>query len=378
MRIGFLSTDWGSHDDMIPGGCTWIRMFHPQLTLPEYGVETFIGEIGWKEDQGFVCVKPIERLIMGKHGPIINFHQPIEENLDIVILKLFMHKSASELIEKAKALGQTVIIDTDDHFENLPADNIAHKTTDPKNHPDNNRNHFIASYARATGIIASTDFLYEKMCKFNRNVHLVPNSLFPESFIRRFDGSGNKPVIGWIGMMHWRTNDIADMCGILGPFIEKHDLRVHHSGAMPDNPNWFADVLKIDSQRLTSLPGARPTLYPHMLLPIDIGIVPLTKNSFNEAKSYLKGLEYAFTNIPFIASGTNEYKKLNKQGVGRVADKPIEWIKHLEALLDPDVRKQEADKSYEIVKENHNIYTASKKWLDAIIAIHETNANRRG
>lgn len=377
MRIGFLSTDWGDHQDMLPGGCTWVRMFHPQISLQKYGIETFIGEIGWDDNQGFVCVHPVERLNKSTAGVITEYPMS-HDNLDVVVLKLFMHKDASNLIEKARSLGQTVIIDTDDHFENLPSDNMAHRTTDPKNNPDNNRSHFIKSYSKANGIIASTDFLYEKMCKFNQNVHIVENSLFPEHFIRRHDSSGNKPVIGWIGMMHWRTDDIKDMAGILKPFVEKHDLRIHHSGAVLDTPSWFADILGIDAERLTTLPPARPMYYPNMLMPIDIGIVPLTNNSFNEAKSYLKGLEFVFSNIPFVATGTKEYKKLSSSGIGRTATKPSEWIRHLESLLDPEVRKAEAEKSYNLALQNHNIHNVSEKWLNAIMAIHEGNTKRRG
>lgn len=377
MRVGFLSTDWGDHADWQPGGCTWIRMFHPQMALRAKGIETYIGEIGWHEQEGFVCVEPVNRLIQGNRNVITKYSSYVGD-LDVIILKLFMHETASEYIKKARALGQTVIIDTDDHFENLPQDNLAFRTTDPKLNPDNNRNHMIKSYSDANGIIASTDFLFEKMSKFNRNVKLVQNSLFPEHFIKRYDTAGDKPVIGWVGMMLWRVDDIEDMAGVLKPFIEKHDLRIHHSGAVMDNKNWFAEALKVDPERLTTLFPARPKYYPHNLMPIDIGIVPLTNNTFNQAKSFLKGLEYAFSNIPFVATATNEYKKLANEGAGRVASKPSEWVRHLEALLDPEVRKAESKKTYDIVYEKHNIHNVSQNWIDAIIAIHETNSNRRG
>lgn len=40
------------------------------------------------------------------------------------------------------------------------------------------------------------------------------------------------------------------------------------------------------------------------------GIVPLAPLEFNEAKSYLKGLEYASLGIPFVAAPTSEYRVL--------------------------------------------------------------------
>jgi hypothetical protein len=45
-----------------------------------------------------------------------------------------------------------------------------------------------------------------------------------------------------------------------------------------------------------------------MLNGIHVGLVPLTRGPFNEAKSYLKGLEYAAAGIPFIATPTEEYQ----------------------------------------------------------------------
>lgn len=376
MRVGFLSTDWGDHANMQGGGCTWIRMQHPQIALKNIGVQAFVGEIGWSDTQGFVCVHPIERLKKGAAGVIKNYTS-CEGNLDVVILKLLMHKDTSEYIKKARALGQTIIIDTDDHFENLPPDNLAFRTTDPKANPDNNRNFMIKSYSEVDGIIASTDFLYNRMIKYNNNVKLVENSLFPEHFIKRYDTAKDKPVIGWIGMMLWRVEDIRDMAGIIGPFIESNDLMVHHTGAVNDNPMWFAEAINISPERLTTLPPAPPLAYPKLLMPIDIGIVPLTNNTFNEAKSYLKGLEYAFTNIPFIATRTVEYEKLASSGVGFTADKPKEWIKHLNFLLDQDNRRKSAEQAYEIAMKSHNTHIHVYKWLDAIISIHESNKKHR-
>jgi len=377
MRIGFLSTDWGDHADMLPGGCTWIRMIHPQMALANAGIETFIGEIGWDDKQGFVAVHPVHRLRKNAPGVITNYDL-CHDNLDVVVIKLFMHKDAPSYIEKARSLGQTVIIDTDDHFENLPSDNLAFRTTDPKTNPDNNRNHLMKTYSKVNGIIASTDFLHERMSKYNNNVYLVENSLFPEHFIKKYDMANDKPVIGWVGMMLWRVEDIKGMAGIIKPFIEQNDLMIHHSGAVNDNLTWFADAMGISPERLTTLGPARPTTYPNILMPIDIGIVPLTNNTFNEAKSYLKGLEFAFSNIPFIASGTFEYKKLANDGVGFVADKPKDWIKHLNHLLDPNNRKLAAEKAYDVVSKKYTIYNRVSEWYNAIMSIHNSNPNKRG
>lgn len=376
MRIGFLSTDWGDHLEYQPGGCTNVRMFIPSDNLNKIGHETFVGEIGWKDGEGFVAVHPRERLIFKKRG-VITSYQYCQEKLDIVILKLFMHKDASKYIDMAKKLGQTVIIDTDDHFEKLPEDNLAFHTTNPDKFPDNNRNHLIESYSHADGIIASTRFLEQRMLQYNKNVYRVPNSLDPSSFIYRLDFSGFKPTIGWVGIMMWRVDDIKDVAGSIKTIVNQYDLNFHHSGVMLDRPNWIAETMGIDESRLSKYTGARPQYYGNIFMPIDIGIVPLTNNQFNEAKSNLKGLEYALSGIPFVASETEEYRWLYESGAGRLAKSSKDWIKHLKQLIDPEVRSEERQKNYKVAAEKFNIFMVKYKWSEAIELIHMAAKNNR-
>lgn len=368
MRIGFLSTDWGDHVENIAGGCTHVRMETPALALQKIGHDVHLGEIGWKEDHGFVCVPPIARLIQGDRK-IIRNPQQYEGNLDVVILKLFMHEQASSYIEKARKLGQTVIIDTDDHFEQLPIDNIAYHTTDPKANAENNRDHLIRSYSKASGIIASTKFLHDKMKRHNDNTIEVNNALDPKDFIRRIDRAGTKPTIGWVGVMLWRVEDIKEVSGVIKQFVEENDLTFHHSGIVMDRPNWFCEATGLHPSYFTGQVGTQPKWYGNVFMPIDVGIVPLTNNPFNEAKSNLKGLEYALSGIPFIASSTHEYRKLRDEGVGLVADKPRDWLKNLNKMIDPDFRRQMAERQYELVSVKYNIDNMVHSWEEAIETI---------
>jgi hypothetical protein len=76
---------------------------------------------------------------------------------------------------------------------------------------------------------------------------------------------------------------------------------------------------------------------------MDIGIVPLRDTPFNRAKSAIKGLEYAAAGVPFIAQNLDSYASLrNDLGVGRIAKRPTDWIRHIKELLDVDIRREEA------------------------------------
>lgn len=377
MRIGFGSTDWGDHMEGQPGGCTNMRAVIPTIGLSQIGHEALAGEIGWKNGEGFVIVPPSDRLTHAKdRGPIKNYSQCFDK-LDVVVLKLFMWKDASEYIKKAQSYGQTVVIDTDDHFEQLPIDNMAYHTTDPKNNPDNNRKFMIDSYRVVDGIIASTKFLEDKARRHNDTVYKVPNSLEPSHFIRKLDLSGTSPTIGWVGIMLWRVEDIKEVAGPLRSVLDRYDLRFHHSGIVLDKPNWFAEAAGFDESRMTGYVGARPAYYQNILMPIDIGIVPLTNNPFNEAKSSLKGLEFAMSMIPFVASDTYEYRELAEMGCGRIAKRPKDWIRHLEELIDPEVRLAEARKNYEVAVNNFSIFKMKYKWSEAIELIHMKAQEKR-
>jgi glycosyltransferase involved in cell wall biosynthesis len=226
------------------------------------------------------------------------------------------------------------------------------------------------TYSHASGIIASTKFLEERMKIYNKNVYRVPNSLDPSSFMYRLDLSGTKPTIGWVGMMMWRVEDLKDVASPIKTIVNQYDLKFHHSGVMLDRPKWIAEALNIDPEKVTGFTGARPQYYANVFMPIDIGIVPLTKNQFNEAKSNLKGLEYAFSGIPFIASDTQEYRDLADIGVGRIAKTSKDWLKHLKQLIDPEVREQERQNNFKIAVEKFNIFTIKYKWSEAVELIH--------
>lgn len=374
-----LSADWGDHQKSSPGGCTWIRFFGPASKLTELGYDVKVGEFGWKEGEGFVVVPTWQRLFAGNRDIIKVDGTDIqyEGNLDVVIFKLWMQKEANEYIAKAREYGQTIIIDIDDWFDGLPTTNIAFWTSHPDKDANWNRNHMLGTYSKVNGLITSTQFLQDKYSQRNKNCYLVRNSLDPNNFIKRYDAAYNKPVIGWVGIMIWRSGDIETMQGWLGQFLDKHDLMFHHSGINLEDPKEFAKIAKIDENRLQGITGASPENYGNILTPFDIGLVPLNTMPFNEAKSSLKGIEYAFTGIPFIASDTYEYRLLSEQGVGNVAAKPMQWLKHLERLIDPEVRKAEAERGYNVVMEKYNLNQRVHEWANAIEQIHASNDKRR-
>jgi len=370
MRIGFVSSDWADFSNGSPGGCTWIRCASVSAYLNTIGHESACGEIGWKDGEGFVVAPTAARLFQNNREPIRNPENCFDK-LDVVIIKLFMWHKAKELIEEARSLGQVVIIDVDDWFMGLPVTNIAFESTHPNKDSLWNRDHMHTSYSAADALIHSTEFLAENYGKLNKNNYVVKNSIDPNLFLKRYDNAGWKPTIGWVGIMLWRQHDVEKLQGVLGPFLDEHDLMFYHAGMLMDKPKQFAHLTKMDPERLIEVTGTNVWNYGNILLPMDIGLVPLDMIPFNEAKSSLKGVEYAMSGIPFIANATKEYKILAEEGAGRVVNKPRDWIKHMEYYLDPANRKADAQKGFDVVMEKYNLQKKVHDWSDTIIEIYK-------
>jgi len=150
------------------------------------------------------------------------------------------------------------------------------------------------------------------------------------------------PVLGYAGALYNHLEDVRSLRGWLCPLLERHDLHVIHVGAHPSLPT-FAEVAGVEPRRVEVRDGRpwREYAASHPCAGMDIGIVPLVARPFNQAKSALKGMEYAACGVPFVASRSPEYQWL---GTGTLVGNSFEdqgpdaWIDAIEQLLDPNVR----------------------------------------
>jgi glycosyltransferase involved in cell wall biosynthesis len=352
--VAFLTLDWAKGTNPVePNGCAWYRCYLPMLQLHKQDWETGIGIPEYNKEHGFGLFHSKENVYYG---------------WDIVVFKLIMLKSVSEILQ-AKERKQKVVVDIDDFYEGLQPTNLAHKMTDPEQHPENNRQHYWDIIDNADALITSTQFLYDFYTKEKgyKNVFMVRNAIDIDRWQRRNDHSRWLPTFGWVGALPWRSNDLEQMRPFFGKFLEDNRLGFHHSGHIKE--------LNIDARHLMNIP---PTVkftneprrilseYPQMFRKIDVGLVPLNNIPFNHAKSTIKGLEYTAAGVPFIASWSPEYEYLENDGVGRVARNEEEWMKHLNELLDPQIRKSEIDKNYEIVREKHSMQARANDWDQAM------------
>jgi glycosyltransferase involved in cell wall biosynthesis len=348
--IVFLTYDWSFGVKPIqPNGCAWYRCSLPVKELSatkEY--ETGFGFPGFNEKHGFGVLIPNNKAV---HG------------WDVVVLKLIMLKKITEQIPLAQAMGQKIVIDLDDHMEGLEKSNLAYHMTSPEKNENNNRDHYMKSIEQADALITSTPFLQEFYQKKhpNKPVYLVRNGIDIDRWTLKRGGGGNKPVFGWVGATPWRSGDLETLAPHFGDFIESKELKFHHSGSIKNAPT-VQKQLGIPEHRFTHEPMKPINLYPELFRKIDVGIVPLRHVEFNEAKSFIKGLEYGASGVPFIAQDISEYNYLAETGVGRVARNIEEWLEHSEQLLDPKTRHRDKIKNIENIKKYHTMEQRRKDW----------------
>lgn len=290
---------------------------------------------------------------------------------DVVVTKMMMQRQVPYQIKVAQGLGQKIIVDIDDFYDDLPESNLAYKATDPALDKVQNRDHFRKVIEAADRIIVTTPFLLDYYSRIHPDVVMVRNGVLPEQFANKRKVTNRKPVFGWVGGIPWRGGDLETLSAWLPDFLEEHDLMFHHSGhaeKVPGNDNVpsFAELVGIDTSRVTTSPLTTIDQY-HELFTFDVGLIPLNDIPFNHAKSHLKGLEYAASGIPFIAQGLPEYEYLNQCGVGRIAYTPDDWYAHATALLDYRTRKRDSRINMDNVKRDHTIMAREQDWRNAVL-----------
>ena len=347
-RVAYLSGEWTNlpNGEVIPGGCTYYRCFLP---MHASRFPAAMGRPAWTSQYGFGVNEGNGKATFG---------------YKVIVLKQLMDRWIPRQMEIAQSLGQKIIVDVDDFYHGLHPDNNAYEKTDPAKNKVRNRAIYEQIIRLADMVVVSTPFLHDFYRDWNPNMRVVRNSIYPNQFTRR-DIKNRKPVIGWVGALGYRSGDIETLREWLPDFLEEHDLLFHHSGHVPSMGS-FADQSGINPDRLRTLPMQPMNRY-HMLFTFDIGLVPLNDIPFNRAKSFIKGLEYAASGIPFVAQALPEYERLWEDGIGYLAVTPDDWREKTERLLDFKTRRRVAAENYRIMSEKHTIKQREDEWRQVIL-----------
>jgi glycosyltransferase involved in cell wall biosynthesis len=356
MRVAWISRDWGlrqrfdGSEIKTPGGSGYHRCILPAQGLSEFGgIET-----GCFAD---ATVRPSGEIV-----PLDDNRWIMPGDWDIVVLQRWMQPEIAEITSRARAAGQIVIQDVDDHFWALHRANAAFYVTDPSHNESWNREHYAEALRAASLVTVSTPFLAEviKTELGQPNVTVLSNMIDLANWHRQPVRREVK-TIGWVGVTSHRSQDLEQMGSAIRYFLRDHkDVTFIHGGHHVDNPQ-VAKILGIPKSRTQARPMMPIEHYPRLWQGIDTALCPLNPIDFNVAKSALKGMEASAAGVPFVASPLPEYERY---GQGRFATTPEQWSDNLDDLMDYGVRQDLADRAHERVQAED----VGMRWADWLVA----------
>jgi glycosyltransferase involved in cell wall biosynthesis len=308
------------------GGAGWVRLGQYANRLHGDGFETYNGTLVWNKDRFSIDIMEGERHLV---------------DVDIIYCQRLMHRGLEDHIKKAKAIGQIVINDLDDWYWGLSTENTAWRSSHPKTNPDENINHYKGVLNSSTVVTVSTPYLADRLKAFvHCPIVVLYNTIDVSSFAPVEHTDSTVPVVGWVGSTAHRSGDLETLRGIMAPLYNAGEIKLQHSGAHAYAPS-VASKWMLPDEAVATLPATDPENYPS-LLTMEVGIAPLNDIPFNHAKSDIKLLEYSAAGIPWVGSALSSYSQLVQDwGMGRVAKRPKDWIKHLKQLKDPNARSSE-------------------------------------
>lgn len=256
---------------------------------------------------------------------------------DVLVLCRTFGDYVPDAVRRIRGRGRTkVVFDVDDWFAGLPGYNPASRI------PADVVDTMHRAMAEADLITCSTPELAEGYATLNRTV-VLPNYLDPEIWqpFQRMEVVRSHVHVGWAGAFHWRSADLELLKPWIYDFVDRHrEVRFAAIGCS-ELLGWLG-IDGMTTPRLPPGPHTNPRnvdLHPYQHLPamlanLDIGLVPLAQNRFNQAKSWCKGLEYGAMGVPAVASPSREYRAYIRPGINGLLVRKGNWADRIESVLD--------------------------------------------
>lgn len=288
----------------------------------------------------------------------------IATEFDVIVFQRPARTLMLAHIQKLQSAGVAVVVDMDDDFSCIPANNKAHHAFHPKHSPGSNWDNIAKACQIADLVTVSTGALAKRYGSHGR-VRALPN--YVPSWYLDMKGKKNHVTFGWSGAIETHPDDLQVTRGAVNRAMRSSGAGFRSIGV----GTGVADGLDLDAE-----PPSTGWLdiegdYQGAMASLSVGIVPLADHQFNRAKSWLKGLEYASLGVPFVASPLPEYRELNRLGIGILAPKPKDWERELKLMaLSPGYRRNEASKNRDAAADltiEKHAWRWYEAWQDAML-----------
>lgn len=333
------------------GGCGAYRCIWPAQALIAQGadIDLRLPAEGTGIDGLFAATDGVERLVALQSIP----------DVDVVVIQRPLSAWRADVVPLLQQAGIRVAVEIDDDFSTIHPGNVSWRSCHPRHSPARNWAHLARACRQADLVVATTPALARRYAGHGRSV-VVPNHVPAAYLDERRDLQAIGPVVGWTGSVDTHPTDLQVTRGGVQRALDGTSAVM----AVVGTGQGVQRHLGLAAAPLAS--GWRPLdQYPQAMAQFDIGIVPLDDIAFNQAKSWLKGLEMAAVGVPFVASPTDDYVRLHARGAGLLAAKPKDWQRQLRRLIDSPAEREDLAAVGRSVAAGLTIEGNADRWWDA-------------
>lgn len=338
MKVAFITPGWQGKPGqpfVAPNAIVYYR-----CVLPAEGLNRFAPDVQAEIFQGvssFVATGELRPILATDASD-----QPLAWDTtgwDLIVLKGWMDVRMADVIRKARAYGQVIVNDIDDHYWALPSNNPARKDVASDWNPE----HYREILSASSHITVATPFLADFLSDLGTPVSVIRNMLDLDLWNRQ--PVQELQTMSWCGHLEWRSHDLETVGSAVRYFLRDHpEVRFVHGGYDPVSPH-IGDILKIPKSRIDLRPFRPIEEWPKMWQGFDLTICPLKTTDFNRAKSDLKRLEAAAAGVPAVCTRWDPY--LEWEDCTPLVSTPAEWRDALEQCVSPVARQAAVERGYE-------------------------------
>jgi glycosyltransferase involved in cell wall biosynthesis len=326
-------------------GCGHYRMAWPVMAVDQAGLLSAS------------VVKPDERKVALKldvHAQPEREYFPVEEG-DVAMFQRPTPIYMPGVIKLLQARGVAVVIDMDDDLAAVHPSNPAWLMMHPRSNNGHSWHHAAEACRLADLVTVTTPQLAQRYGAHGR-VRVIPNCVPADALEIPHPDSAE---IGWAGTVQTHPADLQQVGAAIARLVNG-GVVFRTVGAIEG----VAQALGLgrDPKSTGPVPFAQ---YMASIAQFGIGIAPLAMTSFNQAKSWLKPLEYSAVGVPWVGSPTEDYQRLHLQGCGVLADVPRMWEKLLRRLTKDGPWREELSGAGRDVAARWTFEGNAHRWAEA-------------
>lgn len=278
---------------------------------------------------------------------------------DIYVLQGTVDKEGIALLYTyQQEFGKKIVVDQDD----LPEieDDNPHK----KEHEATNALEITKILLEIADMVTTTtEYLADRLRKYNKNVVVLPNSLDLERWdIPKLTNNSKREIrIGWAGSI----THLKDLESIVKPLTrllkENNKVKLVLCGD-PRLKDLFPGL------NVECMLGVPFEFWPSKLsgLRLDIGLAPLRNSEFNKCKSPIKFYEYSIMKIPGVYSPTVYNFRGFDNKFGMICYSQNQWYHCLKNMIEyPILRQDIVSNAYPYVKTRKGLKKNINLWVKA-------------